>query len=118
VALSAAVRTPLAFWCGFVRERRWGFSTPRLSAWAADRAKAVAVSVVFASAALLVLVALARALPGRWASPAAAAFALALLVLSFLAPVVLEPLFNRYAPLPDEPLAAELRALAERAGCR
>jgi STE24 endopeptidase len=30
--------------------------------------------------------------------------------------VVLEPLFNRYAPLPDEPLAAELRALAARAG--
>jgi Zn-dependent protease with chaperone function len=116
LAVSAAVRTPLAFWRGFVRERRWGFSTQRVPAWAADRAKAVAVSVVLTSAALLGLVALARALPGWWAPPAAAAFGLAALVLSFLAPVVLEPLFNRYASLPDEALAAELRALAERAG--
>src|SRR5438552_7863549 len=61
VALSAAVRTPLAFWRGFVRERRWGFSPQLLPAWAADRAKAVAVRVVFTSAALLGLVALARA---------------------------------------------------------
>jgi STE24 endopeptidase len=56
-----------------------------------------------------------RALPGWWAAPAAAAFAFAALLLSFLAPVVLEPLFNRYSPLQDAALAAELRRLAERA---
>ena len=39
-----------------------------------------------------------------------------MLVLSFVAPVVLEPLFNRFAALEDEALAGELRALAERAG--
>jgi len=37
-------------------------------------------------------------------------------VLAFLGPVLFEPLFNRYAPLQDEALAAELRALARRAG--
>ena len=39
-----------------------------------------------------------------------------MLLLSFVAPVVLEPLFNRFRPLADEALAAELRSLAERAG--
>jgi STE24 endopeptidase len=43
-------------------------------------------------------------------------FAFAALLLSFLAPVLLEPLFNRYSPLQDATLAAELRRLAERAG--
>jgi STE24 endopeptidase len=66
--------------------------------------------------ALLGLIGLARALPGWWAAPAAAAFAFTALLLSFLAPVVLEPLFNRYSPLQDAPLAAELRRLAARAG--
>jgi len=116
VAVSGAVRTPLALWSGLIRERRWGFSTQRLRSWAADRAKAVGVNIVLTAVALLGLVGFARALPGWWAAPAAAAFAFAALLLSFVAPVVLEPLFNRYSPLQDATLAAELRRLAERAG--
>src|SRR5438045_96094 len=61
-------------------------------------------------------VALARALPGWWAVPSGAALALAVLFLSFVAPIVLEPLFNRFRPLEDEALAADLRGLSERAG--
>ncbi|HEY6030423.1 MAG TPA: M48 family metalloprotease, partial [Gaiellaceae bacterium] len=37
-------------------------------------------------------------------------------LLSFVAPVVLEPIFNRFRPLEDEQLAAELRELSVRAG--
>jgi STE24 endopeptidase len=55
-------------------------------------------------------------MPGWWALPAAAALALAVLLLSFVAPVLLEPLFNRFRPLDDETLAASLRRLSERAG--
>jgi Zn-dependent protease with chaperone function len=115
VALALA-RTPLALWAGLLRERRWGFSTQRFPDWLVDRAKAVAVDAVLAAAAFLGLVTLARGLPGWWVVPAAAALALAVLVLSFVAPVVLEPLFNRYVALDDEALAEELRALAQRAG--
>jgi Zn-dependent protease with chaperone function len=117
VVVSLAVaRTPLAAWGGLVRERRWGFSTQRFSGWLVDRAKGVAVNALLAAATFLGLVALARALPGGWVVPATAGFALAVLLLSFVAPVVLEPLFNRYVPLDDEALAGELRVLAERAG--
>jgi CAAX prenyl protease N-terminal, five membrane helices len=116
IAASAVVRSPYALWSGFIRERRWGFSTQRLRSWAADRARAVAVNSVLTAAALLGLVALARALSGWWLAPAASAFALAALLLSFLAPVVLEPLFNRYSPLQDEALAAQLHTLARQAG--
>src|SRR5262249_57391743 len=60
--------------------------------------------------------ALGGGLRGWWAVPAAAALALAVLFLSFLARVVLEPLFNRFRPLEDEALAADLRLLSEQAG--
>jgi len=118
VVAVAAVRTPLALWSGLIRERRWGLSTQRLPSWAADRAKGIGVNIVLTAVALLGLVGLARALPGWWVAPAAAAFAFAFatLLLSFVAPVVLEPLFNRYSPLQDATLAAELRRLAEQAG--
>ncbi len=116
VTLSALVRLPLGAWRGWRRERRWGFSTQSLGGWLADQAKGLAVNVVLTAVAWTSAVALARALPGWWALPAGAALALAVLLLSFVAPVVLEPLFNRFRPLDDAGLAAQLLALAERAG--
>ena len=116
VGAADLARLPLGFWGGFLRERRWGFSTQSLGGWVADRAKGLAVSLPLAAGAWTAGVALGRALPGWWPAPAAAALALAAFLLSFLAPVVLEPLFNRFRPLDDERLAGELRALADRAG--
>ena len=113
---SSVLRTPLACWRGWWRERRWGFSTQGIGGWLADRAKGLAVSIVLGAGAWAAAVALARALPGWWALPAGAALALAVLFLSFVAPVVLEPLFNRFRPLEDETLAASLRLLSTRAG--
>jgi len=116
VVVAAAVQTPLAFWRGYLRERRWDFSTQTLRGWFGDRLKVLAVNVVLTASLLFALVALARALPGWWVVPAAAAFALGAFVLSFLAPVLLAPLFNRYRPLEQEPLRSELQALASAAG--
>ena len=113
---SSVVRTPLAFWRGWWRERHWGFSTQGAGGWLADRAKGLAVSIVLGAAAWAAAVALARALPGWWALPAAVALALAVLLLSFVAPVVLEPIFNRFRPLDDATLAADLHRLSRRAG--
>jgi STE24 endopeptidase len=113
---AALVCLPLDLWRGHFRERRWGFSTQSLLGWLTDRAKGLAVGVVITVAAWTALIALTHAFPSRWPLAAAAAAAAAVLLLSFVAPVVLEPLFNRFRPLEDERLAGELRSLAERAG--
>jgi STE24 endopeptidase len=116
VAALTVAGLPLGLWSGFVRERRWGFSTQRLPAWLLDRLKELVVNGILAAAAFLAVVALARVFPGWWAVPTAAGLCGLVLLLSFVGPVVLEPLFNRYDPLRDEVLAAAVRALAERAG--
>ena len=116
VVLFAAVRTPLAFWRGYVRERRFGCSTQTSGGWLIDRLKAVGVNLVLAPPLLLALVALARALPGWWVASAGAAFALVVLLFSFLAPVLLASLFNRFMRLDQEPLRTELHTLARAAG--
>lgn len=113
---SSVLRTPLAFWRGWWHERRWGFSTQGVGGWLADRAKGLAVSIVLGAGAWAAAVALARALPGWWVLPAGVALAVAVLLLSFVAPVVLEPLFNRFQPLEDETLAGSLHLLSQRAG--
>ena len=69
-----------------------------------------------AAIAVIALVGLARAFPSWWPAVAAPLAALAVLGIGFVAPVVLEPLFNRFEPLADEALARDLRGLGERAG--
>src|SRR5262249_62024722 len=86
------------------------------SGWLVDQLKACGTNLLLVPPLLLGLVALARALPGWWAVPAAAAFALVVFLFSFLAPVLLAPLFNHYRPLNREPLRSELHALASAAG--
>jgi STE24 endopeptidase len=107
---------PLDLWRGYVRERKWGFSRQTLGGWLIDGAKGLAVGVLLSAAAWTGLVALTHALPSRWPLAGAALAAAAALLLSFVGPVVLEPLFNRFRALPDERLARELRSLAARAG--
>jgi STE24 endopeptidase len=112
----ALVRLPLQLWRGWWRERRWGLSTQSLRGFLADRAKGTGVAAVLSALMLLGLDALVRLFPDAWPIAAALAGALLVLLLGFVAPLVLEPMFNRFEPLRDERLAAELRALAERAG--
>jgi STE24 endopeptidase len=117
VMLAAAlVCLPLDAWRGLAYERRWGFSKQSTRGWAADQAKGLALTLVLTAGAWTAAVALGRAFPSGWWLPAAAALALVTVFLSFIAPVVLEPLFNRFEPLADEQLAAELRELSAEAG--
>jgi STE24 endopeptidase len=116
LAVLELLELPGHAWIGHVRERRYGFSTQSAWAWLADRAKGLAVGAALSSGGLAALVALARVFPKWWALPAAAGASGLALAVSFLAPVILEPLFNRFAPLADTALADDLRALAARAG--
>lgn len=116
VAVLGALRFPIGLWRGFLHERRWGLSTQTLRGWLWDWAKGLAVTAALTGATLLALVELAAALPRLWPVVAAPAAGLLVAVLSFLGPILLEPLFNRFHPLEDEALAGDLGALAARAG--
>lgn len=107
---------PLDFWRSYVYERRWGLSTQTPRGWLSDRARAAAVMLPLTVGAWTALVGSARALPRWWPLPAAAGAALVVTLVMLLAPLLLEPLFNRFRPLPDAQLASALRRLAEQAG--
>ncbi|HEU0304753.1 MAG TPA: M48 family metalloprotease [Gaiellaceae bacterium] len=116
LAVPWAARMPIGYLLGFRRERNWGFSTQTPRAWLADRLKALAVTLALTAPLMVGLVGLGRWLPEWWPLVAAGAAAVVVLLVAFVAPVVIEPVFNRFRPLEDETLAGELRDLAERAG--
>jgi STE24 endopeptidase len=106
---------PLRAW-GFAHERRWGFAKQSWRAWFGDWAKGAVVGLVVTGGILVGFLALADAMPDAWVWVAAPLAAAVVFVLSFLAPVVFEPLFNRFRPLEDESLTESLRALSREAG--
>lgn len=96
--------------------RRYGLSTQSWASWLADAAKAVGVGTVLTSVALLAVIGLARLAPRTWWAWAAAVTALLVVLGSFAYPLLVEPVFNRFTPLPAGQLRTDLLALAERDG--
>jgi len=95
---------------------RFELSTQSWRGFAADRAKGLVVGAVLSLVALVPLFAVSRAFPDGWPWLVAPGAALLVLLLGVLAPVLLEPVWNRFEPLPEGPLAARLRDVASRAG--
>jgi len=109
---------PLGFYGRYAIEHRYGLSNESLASWAADQAKSFGVGVVLGGAAASLIYILIRASPDRWWLTAGVLFALLMVGLTNLAPVVLLPLFYAVKPLDRDALRARLLALAERAGAR
>lgn len=113
--LLAVVGLPLSIWA-HERAVDVGLSTQAFSPWLVDVAKSTAIGALLAALAGLLALALIRRFPRRWWIPAAGAVAVFAVIGSYLWPVVVDPLFNRFEPLPRGPLRAEVLALADRAG--
>lgn len=118
VALTAVGRLlvlPWDAWAETVR-RRYGLSTRSWGGWSADVGKAYAVGLVLTVLVLLLVVGLARWSPRWWWAPGAVAGAALVVAVSFVYPVVVEPVFNRFTPMGAGELRTSLIDLAERDG--
>jgi Zn-dependent protease with chaperone function len=109
---------PLAFYSSLVVERRYGLSNESFGAWLKDQAKSLAIGLVLGAGAASVIYFFIRLSPTGWWLPAGAAFALVIIGLTNLAPILLLPLFYTLKPLGRESLRVRLVAMAERAGAR
>lgn len=109
---------PLGFYSGFLIERRYGLSNERLGRWLADQGTSLGVGLVLGWGAASVVYVSMSLSPAWWWLTAGAVFALLIVGVTNLAPVLLLPLFYRVKPLGRESLRARLIALADRAGAR
>jgi STE24 endopeptidase len=113
--LLALVALPSGLWA-HERAVEVGLSTQDLGGWLLDRVRAAAIGALLAAAGAAILIGLQRRLPRRWwlaGSGVVVTFAIAS---TFLAPVVLAPVFNDFEPLGPGPARAEVLELADRAG--
>jgi STE24 endopeptidase len=115
VLIVEVVTLPFAAWRHTVVVR-YGISTQTWGAWAVDLAKSYAVGAVIGGLALLGFFTVTRLAPRWWWAFGAAGAAVLVVLLSFVLPVVVEPIFNKFTPMAQGPLRTELLSLAARDG--
>lgn len=109
---------PLGFFGGYLLDRRYGLSRQPVVAWLGDQAKGLALGLVLAVAAGRLLYVFIERWPVAWWLPAGCVFALVIIGLANVAPLLLLPLFYSVKPLTRESLRARLVMLGERAGAQ
>lgn len=100
------------------RAVKFGLSRQPWRAWMLDLAKSSTIEAALSGGVSAAAVWLMRRKPRGWWLPAAGGSVVLAALTAFLAPVALDPLFNRFTVLPDGPLRDEILRLADQAGIR
>ena len=114
--LSSLATLPLAYYSGWVVERRYDLTNQTRRAWLGESLKGEALGLALGLPLVQGIYAVIRRYPrGWWAILSALAIPFTI-VLSTLAPVLILPLFNKFEPIRDRALAERIKALAAAQG--
>jgi STE24 endopeptidase len=100
------------------RAKDVGLVTQSWTGWAGDVAKSTAIEAVLVGAGGGLLVFGMRRFGRRWWAPGAALVVAFGVVMTYVSPIVLDPVFNRFERLPQGELRTDVVELARRAGVR
>jgi STE24 endopeptidase len=114
-AISYVTELPWDLASSFGVEKQFGFSTITVRTWLMDQVKSILISLVLGIALAGGLLFLIGRLGPWWWLPAWLLFGLFQVLMSFLAPVVILPLFNKFEALEDSELEEAIEGLAEKA---
>jgi STE24 endopeptidase len=115
-ALKWIVDQPFSLYATFVIEQRFGFNTTSLPTWFKDRCKALLLALAFGTpllAGVLAFFQYAGSTAWLWCWALVSGF---MIVVQFIAPTWIMPLFNRFEPLAEGELRTAIMAYAESIG--
>ncbi|MEK6252264.1 MAG: M48 family metalloprotease [Actinomycetota bacterium] len=100
------------------RARDVGLSTQDLGSWLFDAGKSAAIGAALAAIGATIAVAMLRRLGRYWWIGGSVAVVLFAVVFSWLGPVLVEPLFNKFEELPPGKTRSQVLRLGEQAGVK
>jgi STE24 endopeptidase len=107
---------PVGYYEDFVLPRRYGLSNQSLGGWLRDRARAFTLGLLLCLSLVTVIYSLMDCLPTLWWLATGLIVFLVSLLLAWLTPTLLVPLFFKLKPLEDGELKERLANLAKKAG--
>ena len=113
--VTSIVTMPLAIYAGWWREADYNRTSQLFGDFLSQTLLGTAISAVLGGLFFLLLYELMRRVGQRWWVWSGVMTALALSILLLISPILIEPLFNQYQPVPAGQVQDELRKLATRA---
>jgi STE24 endopeptidase len=95
-------------------QRRYGLSKQGYAGWLRDSALSLGIRLILVAIAVGLAVFLAARLGSSWWLVGAPAVVVIAALFTLLQPVLVEPLFNRFEPVRDRALVADIEELADR----
>jgi Zn-dependent protease with chaperone function len=115
-AITFVFDLPRVYYEGFVREHAYGLSNQTFAKWASDQITGFIVGIVGGVAFLWVPYLLLKKSPSRWWLYTGLAAIPFIVLVVLVQPVWIDPLFNKFGPMKDKTLEADILHLADRAG--
>jgi STE24 endopeptidase len=112
VLISAILSFPLAIYENFVREHQYGMATQTFGPWFGEQLIALIVALIFLPIVLVVLYWVFRIAPKSWWLWGTAVIAVFGMLGSFIFPVYVAPLFNKYKAVTDPAIRDPILAMA------
>ena len=110
------VNLPLNYYAGFVFPHNYDLTNQTFSRWLGNTLKGAAVVMVIGLAVGWIPFLILKKSPRRWWLWLGLLVPLFLSAQNFIQPVLIDPLFHQFRPLPDKTLEAKILAQAARAG--
>lgn len=116
LAILGLVSLPFSLWRRFRLEARFGFNRMTPGMFVLDALKGIALQLALGIPLLYGFFAVERAIPGIWWLVSWAGFMIIMLAMIVIYPTFIAPLFNKFTPMPDTPLKAQIEALLQKCG--
>jgi len=116
LAISSLIDLPLSFYRQFVIEEKFGFNRMTLKLFVADLVKQTLLGLVIGTPLLLAVLWLMAQMGSFWWLYVWLFWCSFNLLILFIYPTWIAPLFNKFSPLDDDALKARIEALLKRCG--
>ncbi len=110
--LSWALSFPLSVYTEYFREHQYGLSNLTFGGWFAENLQGLAVGIILGAPMVTFLYVALRKAGQRWWIWGASGAIFFIMLIQFIAPVFISPIFNKYEPLEEGKLKQEILAMA------
>ena len=107
---------PFTLFKNYYWQHQWGFSTQTLGDWCLDYLKFAGIDMMLSAVGITVLFWFLARFPTTWWLSSATFISIWIIILMFIFPVLIAPLFNHFTPVQDQKVTTMVQELSNKAG--
>lgn len=116
IVINSLLSMPLDIYSKFVKDKKFGFSNMSVKMYTLDTLKSLALTLIVGSLVVWLLILCVNFLGNLWWFWAAVLSFVIVLVINFIYPTVIAPIFNKMSPLDNSELKESIEAMMAKCG--